>query len=140
MWCLKMESPPQHFFGNTFGCFWCGPKFFRPPRTQNPHFRPQKFLQGTDFRRKMLFFGCFVNVVHQKVSGTTQLFGAQKHVYVLGYLKKSPKRAWNEYWHPKGTLKILGKNLIFSKFWLWVNFGCAIWVHAPFVSPFFENF
>ena len=88
----KWSNHPQNVFGNTFGCFWCGPKIFRPPRTQNPHFRPQKFLQGTDFRRKMLFFGCFVNVVHQKVSGTTQLFGAQKHVYVLGYSKKKSKK------------------------------------------------
>ena len=94
-WACGVSKWSHHYpivFGNTFVCFGCGPKFFWPPRTQTPHFWPQKFLQDTDFRRKMLFFGCFVNVVHQKVNGTTQLFGAQKHVYVHGFLKKSPKR------------------------------------------------
>ena len=75
-------------------------------------------------------------MVQQKVIDT-QFVLAQKHVYIHGLLKKSPKRAWDEYWYPKGTLKILGKNLIFFTILvvglLWV---CRLGARTPF-KPFF---
>ncbi len=76
----KSYQHHENFFAKTFVVFWRGPKIFRPPRAGNTHFRPPKFLQGADFWRKMAFLRRFVEVVHQKLIGTTKIFSAQKHV------------------------------------------------------------
>ena len=110
-----MSSALWQFFWIDFRYFWYGTGFFRPPHPQ-PHFRPHKFLQGTDFGQRMAFFGKFVNMVHQKVIGTTQIFLVQKHVYIHGCLKKSQLE-------PQRHIKILSKNLIFSNIWKFVFLG-----------------
>ena len=71
----KWGPRPRNFFANTFGCFWCGPFFFRPPRPHSPHFRPQKFLHMAIFRRKLAFWGYFrLKLPHQRSKITKNFF------------------------------------------------------------------
>ena len=87
----KHGPRPQNFFGNTFGCFWCGPIFFAPPRPQNPHFRPQKFLHMAIFRRKSPFLGYFrLKLPHQGSKIQKKTF-SQKVSLSPWIFEKTPK-------------------------------------------------
>ena len=84
----------ENFFENTFGCFWPGPKKFLPPRTHNPHFRPQKFLHMAIFRRKkpkIAIFCLFRLKIGQKRAKIKKKCFRQIFLSVNTFSKKSQK-------------------------------------------------
>ena len=71
---LKLSSGSENVFGKTFANFGFGPEIFRPPRTRNPNFQPQKFLWYTILGLKLAFLDFYGPTVPWNVVSIIKTF------------------------------------------------------------------